>query len=107
MKPLPQYLLRPNLQTKPVDPTLEQYLANQDSPGRWNAYKVKLARYEKDEKNLATLSKLIRTTGTSDVIGLEGLWSGFGWIGSMSSVDWIDSFWRLLERQWLYPNWKV
>ena len=46
----------------PVDPILEQYLAGQDSTGRWNSYKVKLARYEKDEKNLAALSKLIRTT---------------------------------------------
>ena len=46
----------------------------------------------------------MKEVSNSDVIGLEGLWSGFGWIGSMSSVDWIDSFWRLLERQWLYPN---
>src|SRR5467141_373684 len=41
---------------------LEQYLAGQDPAGRWNAYKVKLAQYEKNEKNLAALSKLIRTT---------------------------------------------
>ena len=27
----------------PVDPILEQYLAGQDSTGRWNSYKVKLA----------------------------------------------------------------
>jgi hypothetical protein len=46
----------------PIDPRLEQYLAGQDPAGRWNAYKVKLAQYEKDEKNLGVLSKLIRTT---------------------------------------------
>ena len=45
-----------------VDPIVEKYLAGQDSTGRWNSYKVKLARYEKDEKNLGALSKLIRTT---------------------------------------------
>jgi hypothetical protein len=42
---------------------LEQYLAGQDPAGRWNAYKVKLAQYEKNEKNLAALSKLICTMG--------------------------------------------
>ncbi|KAN0067454.1 hypothetical protein V8E54_005970 [Elaphomyces granulatus] len=46
----------------PIDARLEQYLAGQDSAGRWNAYKVRLAQYEKDEKNLRVLSKLIRTT---------------------------------------------
>jgi hypothetical protein len=29
---------------------LEQYLAGQDPAGRWNAYKVKLAQYEKKRK---------------------------------------------------------
>ena len=46
----------------PIDQKLEQYLTGQDSTGRWNAYKMKLARYEKDEKNLGVLSKLIWTT---------------------------------------------
>ncbi|KAN0087342.1 hypothetical protein V8E54_001030 [Elaphomyces granulatus] len=46
----------------PIDARLEQYLTGQDSAGRWNAYKVRLAQYEKDEKNLRVLSKLIRTT---------------------------------------------
>lgn len=31
-------------------PRLEQCLAAQDLAGRWNAYKIKLTRYEKDEK---------------------------------------------------------
>jgi hypothetical protein len=48
--------------TQPIDARLDQYLAGQDSAGRWNAYKVRLAQYEKDEKNLGVLSKLIRTT---------------------------------------------
>ncbi|KAN0086766.1 hypothetical protein V8E54_000454 [Elaphomyces granulatus] len=47
---------------QPIDPKLEQYLATQDPAGRWNTYKVRLAQYEKDEKNLGVLSKLIRTT---------------------------------------------
>jgi hypothetical protein len=57
MKPLPQYL-------QSIQPLNNNngYLVGQDSTGRWNSYKVKLARYEKDEKNLATPSKLIRTT---------------------------------------------
>jgi hypothetical protein len=46
----------------PIDPKLEQYLATQDSAGRWNTFKVRLSQYEKDEKNLGVLSKLIRTT---------------------------------------------
>ena len=60
MKPLPS--TQPLSTEPPIDPRLEQYLAGQDPAGRWNAYKVKLAQYEKDEKNLAALSKLIRTT---------------------------------------------
>lgn len=46
----------------PPDPDLEKCLAGLDSAGRWNTYKVKLAQYEKDEKSLAALSRLIRTT---------------------------------------------
>ena len=46
----------------PIDAKLEKYLAGQDPAGRWNAYKIQLAQYEKDEKNLGALSKLIRTT---------------------------------------------
>ena len=46
----------------PADPNLEQYLAGQNSAGRWNFYRLKLAQYEKNEKSLATLSRLIRTT---------------------------------------------
>ena len=46
----------------PPDPKLEQHLASQDITGRWNTYKIKLAKYEKDDKSLAALSKLIRTT---------------------------------------------
>ena len=43
----------------PLDPKLEQHLAGQDATGRWNIYKIKLAWYERDEKNLTTLSELI------------------------------------------------
>jgi hypothetical protein len=46
----------------PINPKLEQYLVTQDSAGRWNTFKVRLSQYEKDEKNLGVLSKLIRTT---------------------------------------------
>jgi hypothetical protein len=55
-------MTEPSTTEPPIDPRLEQYLAGQDSAGRWNAYKVRLAQYEKDEKNLRVLSKLIRTT---------------------------------------------
>ena len=48
--------------TQLIDARPDQYLAGQDSAGRWNAYKVRLAQYEKDENNLGVLSKLIRTT---------------------------------------------
>lgn len=51
-----------NLIQPPTDPELEQYLAGQDSTGRWNAYKDKRAQYDGIEKGLAALSLLIRTT---------------------------------------------
>jgi|SRR5579871_3709207 len=46
----------------PPDPKIEQYLAAQDSTGRWNTYKIKYSQNKRDKKSLATLPELIRTT---------------------------------------------